>query len=314
VVYSLVALLLLVRVNLVEQREAWARHRIGEAESVGGVAARSGLLIVRAAIVLAVFLSTIGSSAPLAGLWDTFQVRAQDVALRVNDWFNLSPAVRFHGDQFESSQIITGEWDASGLQTLRVTMSDGGHHYLRGTVYDRLLDGNRWVQSAPVATALQAGAPLYAELAGDGDLDRDALTAIAVHVGALRDLRVVLSPGLPLSLSIPVSLERLGVDGPFVALRPSGGVLSAGASYDVTALVPKVGTTGLTKNALRNAGSNYPPAIIARYATITAESKAFDPKPASHASVTDLAAGLIQQNRLTNAFDIADAFQWYLSD
>jgi transglutaminase-like putative cysteine protease len=314
VLYTAAALLLLVRVNLVEQRDAWARRRIGEAESVGGVAARSGLVIVGSAVVLAVFLSTVGSSAPLAGLWTTFQGRATDVVLRVNDWFNLSPAVRFHGDPFESSQIITGKWDASGLDTLRVTMSDGGRHYLRGTVYDRFLDGNRWIQSGVTSTQLQAGAPLADELAGDGDVDEAALTAITVNVNALRDLRVIITPGLPLSLSIPVRLERLGEDGPFAALRPAGDGLTAGTSYDVSVLVPKVGSAGLTKNQLRNAGTDYPPGIIARYATLSADSGAFNPAPVGHPSVAELAATLVQQDGLTNPFDIADAYQYYLSD
>jgi transglutaminase-like putative cysteine protease len=314
VFYTGAALLLLVRVNLVEQRDAWARRRIGEAESVGGVAARSGLVIVGTAIVLAVFLSTVGSSAPLAGLWTTFQGRATDVVLRVNDWFNLSPAVRFHGDPFESSQVITGEWDASGLDTLRVTISDGGRHYLRGTVYDRFLDGNRWIQGGVTSTQLQAGAPLADQLAGDGDLDRAALTGATVSVTALRDMRVIITPGVPLSLSIPVRLEQLGEYGPFAALRPAGDGLRAGASYDVSVLVPKTGIVGLTKNQLRQAGTNYPPGIIARYATLASDSGAFNPSPVGHQSVTQLAATLVQQNGLTNPFDVADAFQYYLSD
>ena len=314
VLYTGAALLLLVRVNLVEQRDARTRRRIGEAESVGGVAARSGLLIVGTAIVLAVYLSTVGSSAPLAGLWTTFQGRATDVALRVNDWFNLSPAVRFHGDPFESSQLITGEWDASGLDTLRVTISDGGRHYLRGTVYDRFLDGNRWIQSGVTSTELQAGAPLADQLAGDGDLDKAALVGATVSVTALRDMRVIITPGVPLSLSIPIRLEQLGENGPFAALRPAGAGLGAGSSYDVSILVPKTGTAGFTKNQLRHAGTIYPPGIIARYATVAADSDAFDPSPVGHPSVAQLAATLVRQKGLTNPFDVADAFQYYLSD
>ena len=314
ILYTGAALLLLVRVNLVEQREAWVRRRIGEASDVGTVAARSGLIIVGGAIVLAMFLSTIGSSAPLAGLWDTFQGRAQDVALRVNDWFNLSPAVRFQGDPFETSQLITGEWDSRGIETLRVTTSDGGAHYLRGTTYDRFVDGNRWVQAGPTSTAVPAGASLIDLLAGDGDLDQDGLTAITVRITALRDLRVVLSPAVPRSVSIPVRIERLGEDGPFAALLPPGDTLAAGTTYEVTALVSRVGTAGLTKNELRSAGTDYPPSIIARYVNLAADAGAFDPAPVGHRSLPEVAGELIQQNYLTNAFDIADAFQWYLSN
>ena len=313
IVYTGAALLLLVRFNLVEQREAWVRRRIGEASDVGTVAARSGIAIVSAAIVAAMFLSSIGSSAPLAGLWITFQGRAQDVALRVNDWFNLSPAVRFQGDPFSTSQLITGEWDSSGIETLRVSASDGGAHYLRGTTYDRFMDGNRWIQGGPVSTPVPAGDSLLDLLAGDGDLDVDDLTAITVRVTVLRDLRVVLSPAVPRSASIPVRLERLGGDGPFAALRPPGDSLGAGTTYEMTVLVQRVGTLGLTKNELRTAGTAYPPGIIARYANPSADTDAFDPDPAGRLSVPELAAELVRENGLTNPFDIADAFQWYLS-
>jgi hypothetical protein len=77
--------------------------------------------------------------------------------------------------------------------------------------------------------------------------------------------------------------------------------------------VPKVGDEGLTKNALRAAGTEYSPDIVARYATVT-DPTSFEQTPVGHESVPALAARLIKENGLTNPFDIADAFQWYLSD
>lgn len=313
--YTAAALLLLVRFNLAEQRETWIRRRIGEAAEVGGSAARSGLVVVAVAVVLALGLASIGSSAPLAGLWQAFQNRAQDVALRVNDWFNLSPDVRFHGDPFDTRQAITGKWDAQGLPTLKVSMSDTGRHpYLRGTAYDRFVNGNTWLQGGPVGTDVAAGASVRDALAGDGDLDPNQLTPIAVTVTQLRELQVLLSPGVPTSISIGTRVETLGPNGPFAALRPIGGTVAAGTEYTVTALVPKTGDAGLTKNALRVAGTAYPTGIIARYGSLAADPGAFDPNPSSHESVAALASRLIKDGKLTNPFDIADAFQFYLSD
>lgn len=312
VLFTASVLLLLVRTNLVDQREAWARRRIGEAADVGSVAARSGTILVSAAVVLAMVLAAVGSSAPLGGLSDTFQGRAQDVALRVNDWFNLSPAVRFHGDAFETSQVITGEWDASEVPALRVSTSDDGTYYLRATTYDGFVEGNRWIQDGVRSTPVKAGASLLDELAGDGDLALDARSEVTARVTTLRDARVVFSPAVPASVSIPVRLDRLGDGGPFAALRPPGDSLPAGTTYEIVALVPQPGAAGLTKNQLRRAGDGYPTEILARYVTI--DSTAFDESPAGHPSVAQLAADLIREGRLGNAFDIADAFQWYLSD
>jgi transglutaminase-like putative cysteine protease len=313
IAYSAAALLLLVRVNLVEQQDTWARHRIGEASDVSGTALRSGIVVVGVAVVLALALASVGSSAPLAGLWQTFQGQATDVVLRVNDWFSLAPAVRFHGDPFEQTQRITGVWDASSLPTLKVTTSDGHPHYLRGTVYDRFIDGDRWVQSGPSGEDLGPGAPLLDELKGDGELDQNDFTAITAQIEPTREQRVILAPGFPLSLSIPSRLERLDGDGPFAAIRPPGDTLPSGATYTVTALVPKVSEIGLTKAALRDAGTIYPTDIIARYATVT-DPAAFERNPVDHESVQALAARLIKENNLGNPFDIADRFQYYLSD
>jgi hypothetical protein len=314
ILYTAAALLLLVRFNLVDQRETWVRRRIGEAADVGSTAARSGLVVVGVAVVAAMVLATVGSSAPLAGLWQTFQGRATDVALRVNDWLNLSPAVRFHGDPFETSQLITGEWDASGLETVRAVLSDGQAHYLRGTVYDRFIDGNRWVQGGPIGTNVAAGASLLPSLAGDGDLDADSLTEVTATILVLREMGVVLSPGVPRAVSIPVRLQLLGTDGPFAALRPPGDRLSAGTTYDITAMVSRVGAKGLTKSELRLAGTSYPPEIIARYANVAADVDAYDPAPAGHLSVPALAGQIAGDLELQDPFDIADAYQWYLSD
>lgn len=314
ILYTAASLLLLVRFNLVDQRETWLRRRIGEAADVGSTAARSGFLVVLVAVLLAVILASAGSSAPLAGMWQSFQGRAQDVALRVNDWFNLSPSVRFHGDPFETSQLITGEWDASGLETLRVVYSDGEAHYLRGTVYDRFVDGNRWVQGGPTSTAVAAGDSLLEALEGDGDFDPDELTVVTASITALRELRVVISPAVPRALSIPIRLELLGEGGPFAALRPTGDRLPAGTTYEVSVMVSRVGSLGVTKSELRLAGTDYAPEIIARYANATADVDAYDPAPEGHLSVPELARQIVETNELKNPFDVADAFQFYLSD
>jgi hypothetical protein len=88
--------------------------------------------------------------------------------------------------------------------------------------------------------------------------------------------------------------------------------LPTGATYTVTALVPKLGENGLTKNALRAASVQYDPKIVARYVVISPG--AFDRAPTTHESVAALAARLVKENNLSNPFDIADAFQFYLSD
>lgn len=313
VVFTVAALLLLVRMNAVDQQELWSRRRIGEAGSVAALSMRTGVAYVTVTVAAAVVLAQVGTSAPLAGAWTGVGERLQEVALTLNDWFNLAPATRYQGDPFETSQVITGEWDAAGIDTLEVASSDGRPYYLRGAVYDLFADGDRWTQSGPLAESIGAGASLLDALGGDGDLSLDDRTEVTVRIVLLRDLRVVLAPATPGTVSIPVRLERLGELGPFVALRPVGGTLRKGSAYEVVALVPRPGKDGLTANELRRAGTDYPAVIERLYATAPAPGT-FDPSPFGHESVPALAARLVAEQDLANPFDVADYFQRYLSD
>ena len=73
VIFSLAALLYLIRVNAVREQGAWLRRRIGDPRDVGALYIRGGVAFVTIAVVGSLFLTASASSAPLAGAWTGMQ-------------------------------------------------------------------------------------------------------------------------------------------------------------------------------------------------------------------------------------------------
>jgi hypothetical protein len=69
VVLAATAMLLLVRMNLLTQREGWRRRRIGDAGYVSGLFMRGSLAFVAFTLVGSLTLAATASSAPLANAW-----------------------------------------------------------------------------------------------------------------------------------------------------------------------------------------------------------------------------------------------------
>ncbi len=69
IVFTLAAMLLLVRLNIVEQSVGWQRRHIGNADGGSALFLRGGAVFVTITVLGAVFLAATASSAPLAGAW-----------------------------------------------------------------------------------------------------------------------------------------------------------------------------------------------------------------------------------------------------
>lgn len=261
VVFTAAALLLVVRMNLVEQREGWARRRIGDAGDVSSVYMRSGITLVLVALLGSIALAAYASSAPLASLWRD----ADSDLLRLGHEVNrivggVSGSARGPSGLFGSAQTIRGLWESSTAVVFRSASSDGVGRYWRAAAYDAF-DGMTWLQ-----------------------LDRDAGVRIAPGDALLEPTAEVLPPAPPegrAEVAVTVqAVDYLGdillapedpvaVDRTADVFSHAGGGLAAielaedlrtGDSYTLTAQVrvPGEASGGLTENKLAAAGVTYP--------------------------------------------------------
>ena len=69
VVFSVAALVLLVRAHTFDEQVTWVRRRIGDPQAVSALYLRGGGSFVAIAVVAALFLTATASSAPLQGFW-----------------------------------------------------------------------------------------------------------------------------------------------------------------------------------------------------------------------------------------------------
>ena len=83
VVFAVAALVLLMRMNLLDQRVGWVRRGIGDQGAVATLYTRSGVTFIAIALVGALALTATASSAPLAGVLNQPGVRDQLVNLGV---------------------------------------------------------------------------------------------------------------------------------------------------------------------------------------------------------------------------------------
>ncbi len=82
VLYTLAALLLLVRAHVADEERTWARHRIADVGNAVSLSLRAGLTFISLALVASLGLTVVASSAPLAGAWQGLDQRIVDVARR----------------------------------------------------------------------------------------------------------------------------------------------------------------------------------------------------------------------------------------
>jgi hypothetical protein len=307
VVFAAAALLLLVRANLVKQRAGWLRRRIGDAGYVSDLFMRSGLTFVAAAMSGAIVLTSIASSAPLAGAWRGFD---RDL-VRLGDGINrlvggLDAPARGPNSLFSPDQQILDLWVSSPEVVFRATTSDSNGYYWQAATYDTF-DGQAWHQSERTSARVEAGQPLLGptrEILPEDGRHEVSATITAVSMGG--DL--VLSPEEPYAVDRATNVWTNGPNGPFALAEFADG-LRDGESYVVRALVrnQREADGGLTQALLAAAAQAYP-GWLARYVKI---------EPGSVGPLTERTARSIYESLPPDRrddFHVADAIQTYLDE
>lgn len=307
VVYSLAALLFLVRFHVADEQQAWARHRIGDVSDAVGLSMRVGVTFVGVAVLGALLLARSATSAPLAGAWPGLNQSFTELAKRVVRYFPAGgPGTRITGTQFTDSVTVTGTWvtDATPILTIQ-TPAGSPRTKWRAVAYDRLNGSTwSWSQSAEVSVGASDGL-----LAGTRDAPLDTVNYVTAdyQVSGLAAGSIVVTPGIPtrLNRTASVTLIQSGGDTAFGRILPAGG-----GSYTLEALLPDLSNPNdpkaLTANRLRAAGTDYPADLLATYTAIEPGTVG----PETRALLTQI----LSAARPTTPYDTARAIEAYLRD
>jgi len=307
VLFSLAALLFLVRFHVADEQRTWARHRIADVGNAVGLSFRAGLTFVGLALATSLALTSVASSAPLAGAWQGLEERLIDVGTDVARLFPAGgPGTRFGGATFGASVTVEGLWTSDNTPILSITTDPGAPRLKwRAVAYDRLV-GNQWSRSETVEVPVAAGQPL---LAGSSDEPPAGVAFQDVSFvvrGVTGSPGTLVAPGTALRLdrSARVTLVERGAETWFGGIRVDGGT-----SYAATARIPVTDVTAtyaLTENRLRAAGTDYPADLLATYTALEPETAGED--------VRGLLGTILEAARPRTPYDTARAIESYLRD
>ncbi len=305
VVFVIGALLLLVRMNVLQQIREWRQRDMGDLGDISATFMRNGAVFVGVAILAATLLAANASSAPLSRVWHGADSQLLALGSQVNRLLGgVSGPARGPNVLFTPTQTIRGVWQASDALVFTGQTSDSVGHRWRGATYDSF-DGHSWEQLDATSYTQPAGANLT-----DGTADPPPniagtaqITATITPVDYGDDIYV--APGSPVAIDQPSQVVTSGSHGPLVEGQLSYGVIP-GEPYTVTSVIDvATGATALTAGELASAGTNYP-SWISRYLDIRPGSIGTGTTSVAQTIVT----GLSRNQR--DPFHIAAAMQDYL--
>jgi transglutaminase-like putative cysteine protease len=307
IVFSVAALLFLVRLHVADEQRTWTRHRIADVGNAVGLSLRAGLVFVGVALAASLVLTTFASSAPLAGWWQGLDQRLVDFGTELARFFpSGGPGTSFGGSSFGAAVTVEGLWTSDDTAVLSITTEpDAPHLKWRVVAYDRLV-GNQWSRSETVDLEVPAGQDL---LAGTGDLPVEPVATREVSYvvrGTSGSLGVLVAPGIAATVdrTTRLTLVKQGGEVWFAGARVDGA-----PTYAATARIPVV-TEGvpeaLTENRLRATVPVYPDELRAVYLDLQPGTAGED--------VRALLASIVEAAKPRNAYDTARAIESYLSD
>ena len=306
VLFTVAALLFLVRFHVADEQRTWARHRIADVGNAVGLSLRAGLSFVGVALLGSLVLTNVASSAPLAGWWQGLDQRLIDFGSELARFFpSGGPGTSFGGTSFGAAVTVEGVWTSDDTPVLSITGSaDVPQLKWRAVTYDRLV-GNQWSRSDTVDVDVPARQDLLAGT-GDAPVEKVATREVKYVVQSTSgSLGVLVAPGpATVDRGVRLTLVRKGNETWFAAARVDGA-----APYGEVARIPIV-TDGvadaLTENRLRAAGSDYPADLRAVYLDLQGGTDGSD--------VRGLLGTILEAARPTNAYDEARAIESYLAD
>ena len=267
VVFSIAALLLWLRIAIVNREENWRVRRVNENLDVPVQIMRSGVTFIAGSIALAWVLTTVAVAAPLTSVWSNLD----DAWSGVRDTFEgafggLSGAdSRIQGNSFGFVLTVNGKWVSSDGPVMTVASSRG--YYMRAVTYD-VYTGRGWKSSEGTERNVEARGRIFPGDTPERPLSEDAFTVETVAVTLQRSVgRDIFSPGYPTTAFVPLVVHEPG-GLPLLGALKSAVALEVGKGYQITADVSRA-----TEAMLSGAGVAYPPDIVATYLGTTGVTK-----------------------------------------
>ena len=323
VLFSAAALGLLLRAHAADERSSRQRHRIWRGGDLKAPQAQSGIGFASAAILGALVLTNVASSAPLANAWSGVSDNFKEFATSISGFLPGGNGSRFgQGADFGSSTVIGSSFQGSTGVVLTIQMPQGAANtHWRVIAYDNFKATGWSAGRGPTENMVQVGNGHDVALT-EGSLDqvnKDTsdrtifVYTVQVRDTSLRHLVVASEPG---TVSIPVTRVLVGgapADANVVWFPTDA------TNYTVTSYLPNLDPkgTGLTEARLRAAGSDYPASLLARYTQgadlVGTAGQALLTKIESAAYAKDVAIDQSTGNFL-HAYDAAKSIQDYLRD
>ncbi|MGA3056836.1 MAG: transglutaminase domain-containing protein [Candidatus Limnocylindrales bacterium] len=309
VLFSAAALALLLLSHAADERSAWLRHRIWRGRDMQAPHLQGGVVFASLAVCGALILTTVASSAPLAGPLQDAGSNLADALSGLSGYFPNGGASRYQpSSDFGNTSPISASFHAGPGQVFTVRVSSGSVAYHWRLISYDTFQSTGWSVGAAHDDQIIAGGTLDA-----GTLDQVGPTtpgrrqvSFVVHVqdASIKHLIVANEPD---SVNVAVRRTLLGS-------VPSSanvvGLATDATDYTVFAYVPDEDPTGagLTEWRLRNAGGDYPPGLLGRFTQ--GASLVGSNGQNLLAQITDWAHS--QGNGFDNEYDAARAIQDYL--
>ena len=305
VAFVAAALLLVVRLNLLDQAREWRARGMRDVSDFTSVLLRQGAIFIAVAVVASITLAANASSAPLSRAWNNFDEQLLEVGYEVNRWLGgVSGTARGPNVLFTPNQTIREVWESSSDVVMAVTTSDGDGYRWRGATYDSF-DGRTWAQLDREPNLVGAGdqilGPTADRVASEDGRTRVTVTVIPADYGG----SVFVAPQEPLTIDKAAEVVTNGPAGPFVLGRLVDGI-ETDVAYQVESSVRVTsGRQQITAADLAAASRSYP-AWLRRYVEVQPDSVG----PVVAATARQIVASLPANRR--DAYHVAEAVQDYL--
>ena len=268
-VFTGASLLLVLRLDLEEQRERWVRRRIVGGQVVGGLFLRGGAAVVALMLLGSLVLASVASSSSMVAAFPQLDTFVADLAAQVQSLVGRDPPPgRGSNGVFPERRPIGSTWFTDTQPVFVAEPLDHEPHYWRAAAYDTF-DGHWWTRTDRTRQDIRAGDDLLAasvDAVDEGSLDHVRVETLITSVSL--DGRQLPAPQDPVLLDRDARMELMGENGTFQVLTAAAPV-PIGGSYSVTALEPDIhDEDGLTINRLLAGGTRYP-AWIKPFRTVT---------------------------------------------
>lgn len=308
VLFTIAALVLLVRAHSFDEQITWIRRRIGDPAAVSGLYLRGGASFIGLAVIAALMLTYLASSAPLQGLWADLPSKLSGLTDLIEkiapQGGNPRPS---GGASFQSTATTIGVWSpATGVAfQARVPVDAPRSFKWRAGTYSAYDGLGRWSWGDTKSIDVDSGLDVLADTSADPAklAGRVKLTATIVPE-EFRD-PTILGPDSIVSVDRKSTIHLTGDQ--FTTLAPAQ---DGGGSYTITALMPDVGGQGgPTANHLRVTPRVYPATITKYYLGVPAGSLGPNSE-AIYADVKNLAKDA--DGPADNPYDFAKTLESYL--